>query len=187
MYEEAWNSDSARQALLLLREAHDGWTELLSTAHNPASDLDPERTLRTMHQHAASVLMWARGLDDMAGGANGLAGYPDTATAPNELVDAAVYACARAIHQLIQIGRFKPGGRAFPVVFPLTFKPAALMWVEEGALPPPEIDNGPIRSRRRRAYLNRWAGRPMADGLAEVRAYMDAHIAAAVGVDRLQP
>jgi hypothetical protein len=114
MGDEPWNTEAARNALILLREAHDDWLMLLPTAHDRIGDPAPERTLRTLHQHAAAVLTWVRGLNDMAVGNNGLSGYPDTAKTPVELVDAAVYACNRAIHQLIAVGQYEVGGRRYP-------------------------------------------------------------------------
>ena len=180
MGDEPWNAHAARQALILLREAHDEWAALLPLAHNPISDPDPAQTLRTMHQRGASVLTWARGLDDMATPPDGLPSYPITSAAPDELIDSAVYACNRSVHQLIPVGHYSPGGRTYPRTGPRTYAPVGITWITESALPPTEADSGPTRSRRRAAYLRRWAGRPMADGLAEVRTFMDAEIGPAV-------
>lgn len=183
MGDERWHADSAREALILLRQAHDAWTSLLPRGLEPHRDDDAEQTARAMHQHSASVLTWARGLDDMACDPNGLLGYPDTRSAPGvELVDAAVYGCNRAIHQLIAVGRYSPGGMSFPKSFPVRFESEGVKWVKEDRLPPATADNGPMRSRRRAAYLRRWAGQPMADGLDEIRAFMDAKIGPAVGL-----
>jgi hypothetical protein len=182
MDDEPWNAETAHEALILLREAHDAWITLLPTAHNRISDPAPERTLRTLHQHAAAVLTWVRGLDDMAVGDNGLSGYPDTVATSVELVDAAVYACNRAIHQLIAVGQYQVGGRSYPLRYSRSYAPSGVTWVGEEALPPASADSGKIRPRRRAAYLTQWAGQPMADGLAEIRSFMDTEIGPAVGL-----
>jgi hypothetical protein len=182
MGDEPWNTEAARNALILLREAHDDWLMLLPTAHDRIGDPAPERTLRTLHQHAAAVLTWVRGLNDMAVGNNGLSGYPDTAKTPVELVDAAVYACNRAIHQLVAVGQYEVGGRRYPLRYSRSYAPSGVTWVGEEALPPASADGGKIRPRRRAAYLTRWAGKPMADGLAEIRLFMDTEIGPAVGL-----
>lgn len=112
MGDEPYDRDAARQALILLREAHDQWTALLPRALGPGQDMrDPEWTLRTLHQHAASVLTWARGLDDMCDEPDGLSANPANGGASyverkqtaemGGMLDAAIYACNRVIHQLI--------------------------------------------------------------------------------------
>ncbi|GAA1380741.1 hypothetical protein GCM10009613_05550 [Pseudonocardia kongjuensis] len=183
MRSEPWNEGTAREALILLRQAHEAWTTLMPTALAPDQDSDPVQTLRTLHQHITLALAWVRGLDDMAHARDGLAGYPDTWNDPGvELVDAAVYACNRVVHQLIHVGRYNQGGRSYPRTYPVTYNPASLTWVTAEALPPESADSGRMPWRRRTAYLNRWAGQPMTDGLAEIRAFMDAEIGPAVEV-----
>lgn len=140
------------------------------------------QTLRTLHQHAASTLTWARGLNDMATDPDGLSGYDTARAAQAEALDAAAYACARAIHQLISVGKYLPPGISGPWVGSITSDPPDMRWVTAEALPPASADSGPTRTRRRAAYLSRWAGQPMADGLAEVRAFMDAETGPAVGL-----
>jgi len=62
-----YDLDTAQAGLWLLQDAHDHWlADVVEMSGQRAGPEHRHLALR-MHQHAASVLLWARGLDDLCG------------------------------------------------------------------------------------------------------------------------
>ncbi len=90
-----------------------------------------------------------------------------------DLLDAARYACNRALHQLTVLPR-PTGGSSFPITFPLAFNEmAGYQWAHERDLPDPTDEHDDKQRVLRATYVTIRAGRDMADALDRLRRWFE--------------
>jgi hypothetical protein len=173
----AFDLVAARAAKRLIQLSHDSWTAGLQQLAG-ADITSPQWQDFALRQytHAAAVLVWARGLDDMCrGNAGQLPTYLPGRPQSEALLGAARYACNRAVHQLITLNQ-PVGGFGFPVQFPFGFNNLTyFQWVPEGVLPDPQTEQGGQASIRAQ-YIAEFAGNSVTPGLDRLRAWFDGHV-----------
>ena len=156
-----YDLDTAQAGLWLLQDAHDHWlADVVEMSGQRAGPEHRHLALR-MHQHAASVLLWARGLDDLCGrDPDPLPSYRAARPSMAPVLAAARYAANRAVHQLHTLTRSVPGF-AFPITFPLASdKLGRCDWAPEAVLPSVNSE-WPGQQRLRAEYVSRMAGQPV--------------------------
>lgn len=166
-----YNPTAASAAHALLQNAHDDWTARLQDLR-PDDDVEGgQADLRLrLYGSAASVLLWARGLDDMCDDPGGHPPYVAVRSGAAPLLSAARYASNHAIHQLIPLSDLDRGGWSYPKSYPLVIRAPTPRWAPESALRPIDDDHN---AKLRSVYLNDWAGREMGPTLDALRAWFD--------------
>jgi hypothetical protein len=173
----AFDPAAAKAAKRLIQLSHDSWIEgLQQLAGADITGVHWHDFALRQYSHAAAVLVWARGLDDMCRvNAGQLPTYLPARPQSEALLGAARYACNRAVHQLINLNQ-PLGGVGFPLQFPFGFNNlTSFQWVPEGLLPDPQTEQGGQASIRA-YYVAEFAGMDVTPGLTLLRAWFDAHV-----------
>ena len=168
---------AAQAAKRLVQFSHDGWTEGLRELVG-VDITGPQWHDAALRQygHAAAVLVWARGLDDMCcANAGQLPAYLASRPQSEALLGAARYACNRAVHQLITLNQ-PVGGFSYPKRYPFGFNSLTYFrWVPEGLLPDPQSEMAG-QARIRAHYIAEFAGKDVKAGLDRLRSWFDTYV-----------
>jgi len=168
-----YDLDTAQAGLWLLQDAHDHWLADVAEMSGQRAGPEHRHLALRMHQHAASVLLWARGLDDLCGrDPDPLPSYRAARPSMAPVLAAARYAANRAVHQLLTLTRSVPGF-AFPITFPLASdKLGRCDWAPEAVLPSVNSE-WPGQQRLRAEYVSRMAGQPVGVTLQLLRDWFE--------------
>jgi hypothetical protein len=168
-----FDPDTAGGGLWLLRDAHDHWLADVAEVSGQRAGPEHRHLALRMHQHAASVLLWARGLDDLCDGdPDPLPSYRAARPSMAPVLAAARYAANRAVHQLLTLTRSVPGF-TFPITFPLAIdKLGRFDWAPEAVLPSVSSER-PGQQRLRAEYVSRMAGQPVGVTLQLLRDWFE--------------
>lgn len=168
----------ATDGLWLLRDAHDHWLAEYDEVSKTRGDTEHHRTVALrLHQHTASVLTWARAMDDLCDGdPNPLPSYRAARPPRAALLDGARYASNRSLHQLLTLTR-SIGGFRFPLVMPLIANEVGIIRWADGWHLPPLASEFPAQQVLRGKYMAAFAGRPIFATLAELREWFEQQVA----------
>ena len=173
----AFDLAAAQAAKRLVQLSHDSWTAgLRELAGTDITGMQWHDAALRQYGHAAAVLVWARGLDDMCrADAGQLPAYGAARPQVEALIGAARYACNRAVHQLITLNQ-PVGGFSYPKRYPFGFTNLAyFQWVAEAFLPDPRTENAG-QARFRAHYIAEFAGKDVKEGLDRLRSWFDTYV-----------